>query len=159
MDITLKRWLAAVAFVAGAGLFADAALAQSARGELDITPPASVNDTVYDVFYEHDLEFYPNRSLAEQIDFLFGIGFGGTGYVENEIWADGANMTRYYQDIFEQQANSDDLIRTADAVNPYQSSLLLIPRLDPPAPIPVSPLPIIPRTSTTPRPGPVPALY
>lgn len=67
--------------------------------------------------------FFSNRSLAAQLQFLFGVkSFSRSSFPENELTRDTNLLHTLYEDYLDQQAG-DDPIRTRDLENPYSSSL------------------------------------
>ncbi len=75
-------------------------------------------------FFDNDREYYINRSLERQLDFLFGIR---NSFSENEINRDARGIHELYVEVLEQQTTSDPIIRTPDLPNPFNRSLLQIP--------------------------------
>ncbi|TVQ23717.1 MAG: hypothetical protein EA367_02165 [Leptolyngbya sp. DLM2.Bin15] len=136
-------------------LFADPAAAQRA-GEVVVVHPETIPEAVNRTFFRNSPNFYVNRGVIEQIDSLLGVGVVSNGFIENEIASDGRALSALMQDLLRQQANDSPLIRTADLVNPYETSLQLQPvvpteRFDP-AP-PYSPPIIRQQPSAAPVPG------
>lgn len=76
------------------------------------------------VFFGNDREFFNNRSIPRQLDFIFGIR---NSFVENEINRDARNIHELYVEALEQQLSSDPVIRTPDLPSPFNRSLLQIP--------------------------------
>jgi hypothetical protein len=95
----------------------------------------SNNQTTSDVFegafFRHDRNFYENSSLKRQLDSFLGAGpgFGGS-FPENEIARDAELVNTLYHDVLTQQAGNDPYIRTPDLPNPYDTSLMMSPRLN-----------------------------
>lgn len=75
-------------------------------------------------FFDNDKEFYINRSLERQLDFLFGFR---NSFTDNEINRDSRRIHELYVEVLEQQNTSDPIIRTPDLPNPFNRSLLQIP--------------------------------
>ena len=86
--------------------------------------PISLEQEFERVFFGNDREFFNNRSIPRQIDFLFGVR---NSFVENEINRDSGNIHELYVEALEQQVSSDPVIRTPDLPSPFNRSLLLIP--------------------------------
>jgi hypothetical protein len=111
-------------------------------------------------FFSNDRNFYENRSLPRQVNFIFG------SFVENEIYQDGRDVDNAYRAVFARQV-AHPILRTVDQPSPFTSSVRLNPTIEASAPPPsrVFP-PVIERTPpiTQPlpsqtQPGPVPALW
>jgi hypothetical protein len=90
------------------------------------------NDILERAFFRNDPNFYRNRETKRQIDFLIGPGsIIRNSYPENEIARDGELVTIFYQDLLDQQTKSDPFLRTPDLPNPYSTSILQSPQLNP----------------------------
>ncbi|NET74051.1 MAG: hypothetical protein F6K62_24885, partial [Sphaerospermopsis sp. SIO1G2] len=80
-------------------------------------------------FYNSNSDFYGNRTLQRNVDFLFGPGRKfGTTFPENEVARDGQLVNIVYKDMIKQQSQNDAYLRTPDLPNPYSSSLLSSPK-------------------------------
>lgn len=89
----------------------------------------SIPNSIDQAFFNSNPNFYGNRTLQRQVDFLFGPGRKfGTTFPENEIARDGELVNIMYRDILEQQSQNDPYLRTPDLPNPYNSSLLNSPK-------------------------------
>ncbi|RCJ25053.1 hypothetical protein A6S26_17835 [Nostoc sp. ATCC 43529] len=96
------------------------------------TPKSETTSDVFErAFFRHDRNFYENGSLKRQLDSFFGAGasFGGS-FPENEIARDAQLVNTLYHDVLTQQAGNDPYIRTPDLPNPYDTSLMMSPRLN-----------------------------
>jgi hypothetical protein len=96
------------------------------------TPKSETTSDVFErAFFRHDRNFYENGTLKRQLDSLFGAGasFGGS-FPENEIARDAQLVNALYHDVLTQQAGNDPYIRTPDLPNPYDTSLIMSPRLN-----------------------------
>ncbi|MDF5711921.1 MAG: hypothetical protein PUP90_30660 [Nostoc sp. S4] len=96
------------------------------------TPKSQTTNDVFErAFFQHDRNFYENGSLKRQLDSFFGSGssFGGS-FPENEIAHDAELVNTLYHDVLTQQAGNDPYIRTPDLPNPYDTSLMMSPRLN-----------------------------
>ncbi|NJN85145.1 MAG: hypothetical protein HC881_00935 [Leptolyngbyaceae cyanobacterium SL_7_1] len=134
------------------------AMAQEGDDEPERIEVQTINDRVLDAFYNRSGTFFENRVPQRNITWFLG------PFPENDIWQDGRSVHRVYRDILFQQTQSDPYVRTADLVNPYDSSLLLstpyepVPILQAPAfNAPVFPPATRPTQPSPPR--PVPGLW
>jgi hypothetical protein len=96
------------------------------------TPRTETTSDVFErAFFSHDRNFYENGSLKRQLDSLLGSGssFGGS-FPENEIARDAELVNTLYHDVLTQQVGNDPYIRTPDLPNPYDTSLIMSPRLN-----------------------------
>lgn len=156
MSISLKNSFAALTLATSSLIFTSGvAIAQQAPTELDET--ITIFEAVENEYFSHDRDFYRNRSLIRQVEWVFGLS-----YPENEIYRDGREINEIYNELLDAQVSTTPLIRTPDLVNPYDTSLLSMPpeveeerdvRRDPipPVPLPVQQQPAPPQ--------PVPALW
>jgi len=96
------------------------------------TPKSETTSDVFErAFFRHDRNFYENGTLKRQLDSFLGSGasFGGS-FPENEIARDAELVNALYHDVLTQQAGNDPYIRTPDLPNPYDTSLMMSPRLN-----------------------------
>lgn len=146
--------------------FARPAIAQTAQSSTSqatiSSRTPSVQDAVLRAYYSNDGDFFRNRGVVGQLNWLFG------PFVENQVTGDGAAVNRVYQDALRQQNSSDPTVRTADLENPYNTSLQLLPTASPSStlstgseivpfstPTPVAPAAAPPAAPTR----PIPALW
>ncbi len=73
-------------------------------------------------FFQNSGDFYLNRNIARQTQFVFGIG-----YPETEIEADSNLINGIYRQVLEQQTTSDPYLRSPDLRNPFDTSIRLLP--------------------------------
>jgi hypothetical protein len=91
----------------------------------------TISETFNRAFFRNDPEFFRNRSIKRQIDLILGPGsLLRNSFPENEILRDAKLVDILYQDVLEQQASSDPIIRTPDLPNPYESTILVSPRVN-----------------------------
>lgn len=76
------------------------------------------------VFFDNDREYFNNRSLERQLDYLFGIR---NSFTENEINRDAKNIHELYVEVLEQQVGRDPILLTPDMPNPFNTSLRQLP--------------------------------
>ncbi len=125
MRINFNRLSGILVIVLAATGFHQAAIAQPTTS----TQPKA-DETLADIFertfFNNDPNFFRNRSLGRQLDLMFG----KSGFTENEINRDAAQVHDLFRTSLKQQTNSDPVIRTRDLPNPYQSSILTAPKID-----------------------------
>ncbi len=88
------------------------------------------NEVFERAFFKNDPNFYDNKTLRRELDFILGAGLGNNSFTENEIARDGKLVNILYRDILQQQVGNDPYIRTRDLPNPYGSSLMMSPRVN-----------------------------
>lgn len=109
------------------------AIAIPAVAVAESAPPnyESANDVFERAYFRHDPNFYQNSTPKRQLDSLFGTGGGfGNSFPENEIARDAELVNTLYRDVLTQQAMNDPYLRTPDLPNPYDTSLLMSPRMN-----------------------------
>ncbi len=128
------------------------------------TIPAAFNSA----FFSNDRDYYTNRSIIRQLDYLFGTGILiRNGFPENEITRDGRAITTLYQEVLARQLFTGPIIRTPDLPSPFTTSVRDLPVTEAPLPPTVRPAlpPVIEEVPATrpsvtpPARGPVPALW
>ncbi len=91
----------------------------------------TASDTMERAFFKNDPNFYRNNSFERNLDLILGTGsLFRNSFPENEIARDAELVNNVYRDIMTQQATNDPYIRTPDLPNPYNSSLMMSPRLN-----------------------------
>jgi hypothetical protein len=108
-----------------------------------------------DAFYTRGGNFFENRRFPTAFTWFLG------PFPENDILADGEAVHELYVLASQLQNESDPYLRTADLVNPFDTSLLLLPPYQPEPVPPAEPFFLPPPVSTTPAAPaePVPALW
>jgi hypothetical protein len=131
MQAPLKKLLSALFVAATSSVWACAATAQTTQTNTARFAPIRVqriSDTFNQAFFNESEDFYTNRSIGRQIDFLIGTGLPGrAAYPELEIERDAQLINILYSDVLEQQVASDPILRTLDLPNPYNTSLRVFP--------------------------------
>lgn len=130
MQINPRRLSSVLVLIVAATSFHAAAIAQPASS---IQPRA--NETVAErfnqAFFSNAPDFFRNRSLGRQLNFLFGsASLSRNSFPENDIARDAAEVHNLYRTTLEQQVSSDPVIRTPDLPNPYDTSILSSPALN-----------------------------
>ncbi len=88
------------------------------------------NDVFERAFFKNDRNFYGNNTFRRQINSIFGLGsLRGNSFPENEIARDAELVNVVYRDTLNQQVGNDPYIRTRDLPNPYNTSVMMSPRL------------------------------
>ncbi|MEH2306205.1 hypothetical protein [Nostoc sp.] len=126
MRIKFKTFGGLLVLLAAGIAFPSVAFAQTE------TPRTETTSDVFErAFFSHDRNFYENGSLKRQVDSLLGSGssFGGS-FPENEIARDAELVNTLYHDVLTQQVGNDPYLRTPDLPNPYDTSLIMSPRLN-----------------------------
>ncbi|QKQ77295.1 hypothetical protein [Nostoc sp. TCL240-02] len=126
MCIKFKTFGGLLVLLAASIAFPSVAFAQTE------TPRTETTSDVFErAFFSHDRNFYENGSLKRQVDSLLGSGssFGGS-FPENEIARDAELVNTLYHDVLTQQVGNDPYLRTPDLPNPYDTSLIMSPRLN-----------------------------
>lgn len=98
------------------------------KGTTNYETPNEVFDRA---FFKNDRNFYGNNTFRRQIDWLVGPGsLFRNSFPESEIARDAELVNVVYRDILNQQVGNDPYIRTPDLPNPYNTSLMMSPRLN-----------------------------
>lgn len=96
---------------------------------LAVAPAALAQDTVTipeaytDLFSTYSGDFFSNRTLTSQGNFILGLG----GFPEQRIQWDGNAIATTTRNLFDLQTTLDPTLRVPDLTNPYSTSLLLVP--------------------------------
>lgn len=140
-----SKLLGGFIFTAASSVLASAAMAQTYPSEpqvpvsprtLGIEAPLTsepnrvigLSELFNRAFFNESGDFYQNRSIPNQIKFMIGPGlFEGARFPDLELERDAKLINVLYQDALEQQVSSDPVIRTPDLVNPFNTSLRLLP--------------------------------
>ncbi|MEH2192610.1 MAG: hypothetical protein V7K98_08205 [Nostoc sp.] len=127
MRIKFKTFGGLLVLLAAGIAFPSVAFAQT-----ETPKPETTSDVFERAYFRHDRNFYENSSsLKRQIDVFLGSGSGfGGSFPENEIAHDAELVNTLYHDVMTQQVGNDPYIRTPDLPNPYNTSLIMSPRLN-----------------------------
>ncbi|WP_414579005.1 hypothetical protein [Anabaena sp. CCY 9402-a] len=102
-----------------------------ANAESEVPNYESTSDVFERAYFRHDRNFYENTTPKRQLDSFLGSGSGfRNSFPENEIARDAELLNTLYKDVLTQQSMNDPYLRTPDLPNPYNSSLLMSPRLN-----------------------------
>ncbi len=125
MGVNIKIFSGLLVFIATAS-FSSRVVAQKETSSYE-TP----NEVFERAFFKNDPNFYGNQTPKRQIDWIFGPGsLFRNSFPEHEIARDAELVNTLYHDILNQQVSNDPYIRTPDLPNPYNTSLLMSPRLN-----------------------------
>lgn len=130
--------------------------------------PGTVGAAFEDVYFSNDRDFYTNRSIPRQFNYIFGPGILiRNGFPENEIARDGRAINELYREVLARQLSTSPLLRTRDLPNPFTESVRNLPLAE--VPIQIQPRPALPPiieevpstqpSVSPPSRGPVPALW
>jgi hypothetical protein len=112
-------------------LLATISLPTAVSAQTETPKYETTNDVFNRAFFKNDRTFYGNNSLGRQIDWMFGPGsLFKNSFPENEIARDAELVNNVYRDVMNQQVSNDPYIRTPDLPNPYNTSLMMSPRLN-----------------------------
>ena len=92
------------------------------RSTLEPVQVESIPRTFERAFFQSSGDFYLNRTLPRQIQFVFGAGFP-----ENEIQDDANIINGLYRELSDRQNSRDPILRSPDARNPYDTSIRQLP--------------------------------
>ncbi|HYW19172.1 MAG TPA: hypothetical protein VE956_07600 [Nodularia sp. (in: cyanobacteria)] len=126
MGINFKTFGGLLALVVSGVAFPSVVVAQTETPNYETT-----NDAFERAFFRHDRNFYENSSPKRQLDSFLGSGSVlRNSFPENEIARDAELVNTLYRDVLQQQVGNDPYLRTPDLPNPYDTSLLMSPRLN-----------------------------
>ncbi|KZL49547.1 hypothetical protein [Nodularia spumigena] len=126
MGINLKTFGGLLALLVSGVAFPAVVVAQTETPNYETT-----NDTFERAFFQNDRNFYENSSPKRQLESLMGSGsVFRNSFPENEIARDAELLNTLYRDVMKQQVSNDPYLRTPDLPNPYDTSLLMSPRLN-----------------------------
>ncbi len=112
-------------------LFATAIAFPAVANETEAPNYQTTSDTFEGAFFQNSPNFYSSDTFRSNIDFLFGPGsLFRNSFPENKIARDAELVNIVYRDVLYQQVSNDPYLRTPDLPNPYNSSLLMSPRLN-----------------------------
>jgi hypothetical protein len=121
-------------FKALSGLFvliAGISFPSAAFAEENLSNYETASEVMERAFFKNSPNYYRNQGFKRDIDLILGPGsLFRNSFPENEIQRDADLVNSVYRDIIMQQAMNDPYIRTPDLPNPYNSSLLMSPRLN-----------------------------
>ncbi len=125
MGLNFKNFSSLLVLFATA-LFPSVATAQT------VTPGYETPNEVFErAFFKNDPNFYANQTFMRQTDWIFGPGsLSHNSFPENEIARDAQLVNTVYRDMLNQQVSNDPYIRTPDLPSPWNTSMLMSPRLN-----------------------------
>lgn len=102
-----------------------------ANAESEVPYYESTNDVFERAYFRHDRNFYENTTPKRQLDSFLGTGSGfRNSFPDNEILRDAELVNTLYRDALTQQSMNDPYLRSPDLPNPYNTSILMSPRLN-----------------------------
>ncbi|MBF2063284.1 MAG: hypothetical protein IGS39_02455 [Calothrix sp. C42_A2020_038] len=91
----------------------------------------TVGEVMERAFFKNSPNYYRNQGINRDTDLILGTGSPfRSSFPEKEIERDADLVNALYRDIIVQQAMNDPYIRTPDLPNPYNTSLIMSPRLN-----------------------------
>ncbi len=124
----LTTLLSGVVLAAASTVWAAAATAQAAPSDSAPIRLQTIPESFERAFYNESGNFYHNRSIFRQANYILGFGsFGRAGFPDLELERDAKLINTIYNDALYQQVASDPVIRTPDLPNPFNGSLRLSP--------------------------------
>ena len=95
--------------------------------QVSVDPP-SVLEVMDDITYTHSGDYYDNRGLFRQIDFIFGFGWiGSANFPELEMDRDSEALEEAYAELMFLQTQNTPMLRVPDLRSPYNTSVQLLP--------------------------------
>ena len=132
MSLSFRSLTGVLFLVAAATVSSSAAIAQPDPGS-DVIGTGTTAETFNRAFFANDANFFRNRSIDRELNYIFGSGsLTRSTFLENEIARDGQAVDILYRDLLDQQTSGANgpIIRTPDLPNPYNGSLLQLPPLN-----------------------------
>jgi hypothetical protein len=114
----------------GAGLAIATVTCMASVAKADETPtePLPVLEVLEDITGNHSGNYYRNRGLDRQLDFLFGFGaFGSATFTELEMDRDAHALDTAYNELMFLQTQNTPTLRVPDLRSPYNTSVQLLP--------------------------------
>ena len=128
MQMRLRMLLNVLVVTAASTILVSSVMAQTDPSDSEPIRLETIPDTVNEAFFNDSGDFYLNRSLLRQANYMLGFGsVGSAGFPDLEIERDADLLNRIYNDVLDQQVSSDPVIRTPDLPNPFNTSVLRSP--------------------------------
>ncbi len=118
---------ALVLATASTSVFAARAIAEPPNSSSTMVPGESPASALFRAGYHNSGDFYFNRSILRQSEFIIGPPRGlleRGSFPEIEIERDAQLIELVYYDALYQQSQTDPYLRTPDLPNPFNTSLL-----------------------------------
>jgi hypothetical protein len=128
IPMRLTKLLGSLVLAAASSVLASAATAQTAPSVSEPIRLETIPEAFVRSFFKDSGDFYHNRSIPRQIQYILGPGIPGrASFPELEIERDAERITKLYRDLIEQQGTSDPFLRTPDLPNPFNTTLRQLP--------------------------------
>ncbi|MBR8840491.1 MAG: hypothetical protein DSM106950_42535 [Stigonema ocellatum SAG 48.90 = DSM 106950] len=125
MGLNLKTFSGLLVF------FATISFPAVATAQMETPSYETPNEVFERALFKNDPNFYGNQTFRRQLDWIVGTGsVFQNSFPENEIARDAELVNIVYHDILNQQVSNRPYLRTPDLPNPYNTSLLMSPRLN-----------------------------
>ncbi len=123
-QMRLTKLLSALVLAAASSVLASEAMAQTNPQGFEPIRVETIPEAFNRAFFTDSGTFYRNRSIPRQIQYIIGPGLpGGATFPELELERDARRINNLYNEVLDQQASSDPVIRTPDLPNPFNTSI------------------------------------
>ena len=117
--------------MAGFLILAAASLPSVAVAQDTVPNYETASEVLERAFFKNSPDYYRNQGFKRDLDLILGPGsLFRNSFPENEIERDADLVNKVYRDVIMQQAMNDPYMRTPDLPNPYNTSLMMSPRLN-----------------------------
>jgi hypothetical protein len=127
MNLRFRSLTGVLVLVASAAVFPLAVTAQP-RSSTQASGYETLPQVFNQAYFTNDPNFFKDQSVVRELDLIFGFR---DSFLENEIRRDAELVDFVYKSSLNQQVSSGSIIRTPDLANPYNTSLLQSPALNP----------------------------
>ena len=120
----LTTLLSAFVLTTASSLLASAAMAEPDPSKYEPIRLIPLDEAFNRAFFRDSGNFYQNRTLQGQFEYMFGPGVPGrAGFPDLTIERDAERVNKLYMYALDQQVSSDPILRSPDLPNPFNSSL------------------------------------
>ncbi|PAX54856.1 hypothetical protein [Brunnivagina elsteri] len=117
--------------MAGLLILAAASLPSVAVAQDTVPNYETASEVLERAFFKNSPDYYRNQGFKRDVDLILGPGsLFRNSFPEKEIERDADLVNKVYRDVIMQQAMNDPYMRTPDLPNPYNTSLMMSPRLN-----------------------------
>ena len=125
----LTKLLSAFVLTTASSLLASAAMAEPDSSRYEPIRLIPLDEAFNRAFFRDSGNFYQNRTLQGQFEYMFGPGVPGrAGFPDLKIERDAERVNKLYMYALDQQASSDPILRTPDLPNPFNTTLRQLPQ-------------------------------